>query len=403
MNAYRNIERRTGQEGVTSVVAALLILAVMGFVALGVDVSYIHLKRSSLQTAADSGALAGANALISYGNDLDKVRDVVINYTRANLSEKDRPDLAISQDDISFLRDGVEDMQNPNQVEVKVRLNHDRDNQLDLFVGPVLGVEDARVGATSRATAAGVCSSKCIKPFVLPAKFTWNDRADKRKSKYYNNGKFDPRSRREVDSVQVLGYSEADLGTRLIIKPGDPKDAIVPGQYNLIDLPPVNKGTPRRGACMVKKNIVSCEGSNGEAAVEPNDELLLEPGNKVGPVRYGAKKLYYDDYGAYWDAGSMSIKGSKYADPMESPRVILMAFYDPSRPPQSGRNSVFVHQLGAMFIETVDNRGTIIGRFIEAIAVDPDYVAGNCTLRLSRMVRDSSRKSVIGEIGIIQN
>jgi len=128
------------------------------------------------------------------------------------------------------------------------------------------------------------------------------------------------------------------------------------------------------------------------AVVEPGDQLQTEPGNKVGPTKQGVQELIAEDPGAYWDAGSKSIKGSAYKDPLLSPRVALIPFYDPLYPPTSGRSYVTVKHLGAVFIQGLDGKGNITGRFLKAVPYAPkDTGAGNGMLAVARLIQDSSR------------
>jgi len=128
------------------------------------------------------------------------------------------------------------------------------------------------------------------------------------------------------------------------------------------------------------------------AVVEPGDQLQTEPGNKVGPTRQGVNDLLSNDSGAYWDADSKSIKGSSFKDPLLSPRVALIPFYDPLYPPSAGRNYVTVKDLGAVFIEGIDTKGNVIGRFLKVVPYSPkDSGNGNGMLAVARLIQDSSR------------
>jgi hypothetical protein len=55
------------QRGVSVIIIAICLLMLVGFVALAIDVSHLHVARNELQNAADAGALAGAGNL--YLND----------------------------------------------------------------------------------------------------------------------------------------------------------------------------------------------------------------------------------------------------------------------------------------------------------------------------------------------
>lgn len=382
---------RLGREenGSAAMILGVSLAMVVGFAALAVDLSWIQFTRSRLQTSADAAALAGAGALVSNGNDLALVGDTALDYGRRNLIADDAPALAVTAEDVLFLSEGAPTAANPDQVEVSAHRAADRGNPLKLFFGGVIGTPTADVAATARAGLVGACSSKCLKPFTVPAKFTWNDDCDANAS-YGGNGKLDTGSTCEVASVQVQGYSDVNVGEQIVLKPGDPHDTIVPSFYNLINFPPVNKGSPVTGADEIRDNIAGCTASN-TTVVDPEDELQMEPGNETGPVKQGISDLVSEDPGAYWDTATNSVKGSAFADPLDSPRVALLAFYDPRRPPVSGRNSLFVQQLGAVFIEGIDGKGNVTARFMRARAESPSSTGGECLLKVVRMLRDSGR------------
>ena len=128
------------------------------------------------------------------------------------------------------------------------------------------------------------------------------------------------------------------------------------------------------------------------AVVEPGDKLQTETGNMSGPTRSGVNDLISNDSGAYWDTGSKSVKGSAYPDPLLSPRVVLIPFYSPLYPPTSGRSYVTVTQLGAVFIEGIDSRGNVTGRFLKAVPYSPKQNGtGNGMLAVARLIEDSGR------------
>lgn len=380
--------RDTG--GSAGIVMALSMLLLAGFGALAVDYGYMHFKRAALQTSADVAALAGAGALLEYGTELDRTRDVCTDYARRNLLIDDQPQAAARPEDVRFFRAGVPDETDPDQVEVTVRRVAARGNALKLFLGPAVGLDQVDLGATARAGLAGVCASACAKPFIIPTKFTWDDACEASGSSNHGNGRLDPESPCEMASIQVQGYTSADAGTRITLKPGEASAAIVPGHYNLIDYPPVNKGTPVTGASALKENIEGCTGSNREV-VEPGDELQIEPGDKEGPVKAGVSELIRQDPSATWDTATNSVQDSSAANPLDSPRVAIIALYDPRQPQSSGRNTLFVSDMAAVFLESVDAKGNVSARFIKANARSPKSTGGDCLLRMTRMVLDSTR------------
>ncbi|EPR44399.1 hypothetical protein dsx2_1760 [Desulfovibrio sp. X2] len=377
------------ERGVGALLLGLTAVAIIGFAALAVDLGWMQFTRSRLQTSADVGALAGAGSLLSKGDDLAAVRSVAQSYARRNLIAEDKPAAAVGDGDVTFYHDGTPVSSGADQVEVRVTLSTERKNALNLFFARAIGTSNADVSASARAGLVGTCSSECLKPFTIPAKFTWDDTCDP-DPKLRNNGRLDTGSSCEMASVQVPGYTDADAGTQVVLKPKDPSDAVVPSFYNLIDFPPVNKGNPVTGGDAVRENIAGCSGSNA-TVVEPNDEVQIEPGSTNGPVKQGIADLVAQDPTAHWDSATNSIQGSAFSNPLDSPRVSLLGFYDPKRPPVSGRNTLFIAQVGAIFIEGIDGNGNVTARFVRAMADSPTDSGGDCLLKVSRMLRDSSR------------
>lgn len=373
------------ERGAVGVMMAITIVIVLGFVAFGVDVGLLREKRAHLQKAADIAALAAGEQLVVQGAaNLDEVTDDAVSYGRANLDSNDVPSAALQNGDVTFYLDGSPDTTTPNQVEVAIYRTTARGNSLSTIFGSVLSIDEFDVRAFSRVEVASVCSSKCFKPFSAPDKFTFTD--------VDGDGVLDVDSEEEMSSIVVEGYSENDLGAQILLKFGNPQNTLVPGQTNAIDLPPINKGTPITGASAYRENIASCEGSNSVATVEVGDELLLEPGEMIGPTKQGLSDLIALDPGASWSTTENTIINSAYSNPLNSPRVVLIAFYNPLLPPQSGRNTVFVNFLGAVFVEGLQGND-VVGRFIRAIAVQPDPGGdGDCLLYSLKFVKDSSRQ-----------
>lgn len=371
------------ERGAISVVAALTMLVLGGFAAVGVDYGYIQWKRSQLQAAADAAALAGAASLVTSGLDWTKIANEAVTYGRANIDSRDNPAAAVTAADVTI-------NQTDGWVEVKAGFTSARGNPLHLFLAPLLGRSLTDVSATARAQMFCSAAAKCVKPWSVPAKFTWNDACD---PAFANNGMLDVSSPCEMASINVLGYSTADTGTQIILKEGTPQSTIVPGQYGPIDLPSLNDGDPISGAATYQANIEGCTEANKDP-VNVGDNLLLEPGNMKGPTKQGVEALIQEDPGAYWDTSTKTIRGSRFTDPANSPRVGSIAFYDPRYPPVSGRNTIVVFQIAAVFLEGVSGGGDVTARFVNTTVQNPvRTTAGqNCGNVFGvSLVRDSTR------------
>lgn len=161
---------------------------------------------------------------------------------------------------------------------------------------------------------------------------------------------------------------------------GDPKDTPMPGVFQAVAYPPVGAGNIEAGV-HYRYNIAGCSGphNSNNTVVKIGDELMVEPGRMVGQTKLGMEDLMATDPGASWDSATNSIVGSAYSDPMQSPRVALIPFYVPESLEKSGRTSIVVSQIGAVFVESINAaKGEVTGRFIRAMAVDPKRADGSC-------------------------
>ncbi|EFL52172.1 Protein of unknown function DUF2134, membrane [Solidesulfovibrio fructosivorans JJ]] len=361
MIRFTETRRPPAQAGSVAVIVALSMIVLAGFATLAVDYGFLEYKRSQLQNAADAAALAGASVLVQYGANQEAVTDTAVLYGQANLNDSDSKEMAIRNSDVTY----------PDAVSVRATVGRtqERGNPVEMFLGRILGWNTQDIAATGVAALFCSKSSKCLKPWSPPAKFTWKDDCDADK-KYYNNNQLDAGSVCEMNSVEVQGYDNNDVGTPIILKFGDPSGTVTPGHYQPVDYPPASSGTPMTGGDAYRDNIAGCTGSN-DGIVNTGDELQVEPGDMVGPTKQGLKELLDQDPGASWDSATNSIVDSAYSDPLSSPRVALVPFYDPRYPQTSGRNTLRVYQLGAVFIEQIDGNGNVTGRFVKSMAVDP--------------------------------
>jgi Flp pilus assembly protein TadG len=90
MQVAKLTSRINDQSGATAVLVAIMLMAMLGFVALAVDISHLFVADNELRNAADAGALAGARWL--YNNDGTQVNtaanQIANDAAIANQSEK---------------------------------------------------------------------------------------------------------------------------------------------------------------------------------------------------------------------------------------------------------------------------------------------------------------------------
>jgi Flp pilus assembly protein TadG len=376
--------------GAIAIIVGLSLAILLGFGALAVDLGFVYMKKVELQTTADAAALAGAGALVSYSTDLEKVKEKIYQIIEKNFAVQNDPSRGVEGiTKITYYKSGVENSVDPNQVEVEISRSEAGNNPVTLFLARIFGYSQVGFSATARAETYPVGGSKCLKPFAVPAKFDWVDKNGNKECDLF------PEKDRETDSItNVQGYSKDDIGTPFIIKFGNDNNNLVPGQYNPIDFPPLNKGNPVSGADAYAENIIGCDGSNNSYLVEPEDLVVTEPGAKMGPTKKSIEELIAKDPDAYW-VGNIGghIEGSSFPDPLGSSRVGIIVIYDPTASPTPGRpDPLLVLELVGFFIESIDNKGNVNGRLMGAMAAKPGGSGvGNNLIYAIRLIKDSTR------------
>jgi hypothetical protein len=325
---------------------AVSIVAMFAFAVLAIDGAVLMTTRTQLNNAADAAALAGASGLIDGGEDEATARAIDFASFNDAYEETNSP-VIITSDDVTF----------PDVDVVRVRTHRtaatgDPLRTFFLKVIDPLSTGTSDMTAVAAARAYDVCSARCMKPWAIPDR--WDD-AD-------GNGQWDPGEMYDPDGT---GYvAPTDVGATIVLKVGNPQQAISPGIFYPVDFPPINNPdgeSPLTGGAWYEQWISGC----APFVVGVGDQLQLEPGNMVGPTAHGMEDLVAQDPGAHWDAATQSIQGSAFG---VSPRVGLVPFFDPTLPPTSGRKSVTVSKVGAFFIETVGPGSQVLGRFIQITA-----------------------------------
>jgi hypothetical protein len=121
----------------------------MGMGALSVDVGYMYVARTAMQTAADAGARAGAGVLATGGSQAD-ASAAAANFANQNLGR------------LAYLTGATPTVSFPSATTVQVNVAHN----LPLFFAPVIGFNTA--GVTTNAAAAISPASSVPPGSVVP-------------------------------------------------------------------------------------------------------------------------------------------------------------------------------------------------------------------------------------------
>ncbi|UCG51303.1 MAG: hypothetical protein JSW58_14075 [Candidatus Latescibacterota bacterium] len=329
------------QRGSTVIMVVVTIVALFAFAMIAIDGAILMTAKAQLQSAADSAALAGASGLIEGSEDIAVER--AVNYSSYNRAVEDMQNpVIITPGDVSFPE--------PDVCRVRTHRTEGTGDPLRVYFLRVLGGgTTANMTAVAAARAYDVCSSECLRPWAIPDR--WDDTNG---DGFWEEGEtYDP---------EGTGYVvPRDVGADVVLKVGNPQQAISSGIFYPINFPPLDNPDgmkPLTGGSWYRTWIAECE----PYLVGVGDRLQLEPGNMVGPTTHGMEELIAQDPGAYWDPADKTVKNSAFG---RSPRIGLVPFFDPTLPPESGRNWITVTKIGAFFIESVGPGSEVRGKFIQ--------------------------------------
>jgi Flp pilus assembly protein TadG len=361
-------DKPRSDRGITLVMAAASLVALLGFVALAVDLGMLYTVRANSQNIADAAALAGAREAFVVPNP-DKVlaaKQGAKSAAAANYTPESLSDIRLRDADIVVVDSSTE-----HTVQVTVRRTVANGNPVRTFFAPVLGIPTVSVTATATAEAfipngasGPRFGSQCVKPWLLP----------------------------DINPNTGQPYSPADIGTDITVKGGDPQtDSVEPGQFYPLDLQ-YNGITPncpscespasnQNGADLYRSNIGCC---NGNTVVCGETRLNLQTGNMVGPTLQGTLCLIHQGQG---NSGGQDVLvsvnplqiqygsnhpggGGGFGTSSESLQAVPV--YDPATNPitpgQGQYPSVLVSKLIQVFIQRAHNpQGTVDATIIQVI------------------------------------
>jgi Flp pilus assembly protein TadG len=316
------------ERGMTLVMVGCGFLAFMSATMLAVDVGQMMVARTQSQNAADAGALAGAVALVF--NDFNNrsasgpAVQSAIGAATSTGNKVMNGQASVIPADVTFPA--------IDKVRVRVERSAARGNPIQMFIGPMIGLYTANVGAIATAEVIPANAMTCVKPFMIPDR--WEELNDKPYNTltstfemYDNKGNPLPVQDKYIPACKTCkpgetngytGYHPVnDKGVQLTLRAGNGHN-IEPSMYFSWKMP---GGT---GADFYRENISGCN----QTKVEPGDQIIQEPGAMNGPTRQGIEDLIAKDPTATWDTSCKCVKGSKFG---VSPRVAPIPLYDPAK------------------------------------------------------------------------
>jgi phage tail protein X len=265
----------SSEHGAVFIHVAIGLLVLLGFGAFVVDYGALWISRGQAQTAADAGALAGA-AAISFDGAADKSdrgRNVAWNVAHAQSVWGARPGVVPT----SPYGGGIPQCEDKPISCIRVDAYRDGSNSstaLPTFLANLFGTSSQRTRAMAVAQTAPATGSACMKPWLIPDRWTDN--------KAPANAFDDPDDiyvAPTVNSDGVIsygtGWTPTDIGTELVLKPGNPNGAISPSDF--FEIETATDYEESISGCKITKNI--------------GDVVDALPGSRVGPTASGVEAL----------------------------------------------------------------------------------------------------------------
>jgi Flp pilus assembly protein TadG len=318
------------EHGMSFVFVGFGMMAFIAATTLAIDVGMFMNARTQAQNAADAGALAGVTALVfnDYNNRSSSGPAVQSARSTAMANKVIGQSPSVYPTDVTF---PVGPTGQNNRVMVTVFRTGGHGNAVPTLMGSLFGVNFVDIGATATAEASPANAMTCVKPFMIPDKWTENrnppwDTNDSFDMYDNHNNLLSPRDvyvpakdcKTCANNSGYTGYTTArDKGMQLTLRAGTGNN-INPSFYFSWKMP------GNTGGNYYRDNIANCN----QSTMHWDDLIIQEPGNMVGPTIDGINDLIAKDPGAYWEPlpGCNCVKGSAYTI---SPRVFPIPLYDP--------------------------------------------------------------------------
>jgi hypothetical protein len=372
------MKNRMSQKGYVAVTLAATLVVLLGFAALAVDVGVLYSARTAAQRAADASSLAGAfTFIVNPSADEDRIREHAI--AAASTNEILGESVVVLDEDVDV------DMAN-RRVTVTVHRTANRGNPIGTFFARALTIRSADVRALATAEASDIAvGSLCTKPWMVPNTIISSIfDPDLTPCEAQEAGMVifekDAATGDYVVSALAQGlfdsYAAGDEEAQgFIVKPGNPTNALAPGNFFAIQL-------ETTGGKDYRENIAGC----ADISVGCLNQYSVETGAMQGPTRLGTLELIgknpdtFEGVGLYRSADGNLSETSRSLIIAPVWDLEAMAGFCPDNKAASGTNLVFqVAGFVLLFVEGVTGPGPadVAVRLIRAypcggIVVDTD-------------------------------
>jgi Flp pilus assembly protein TadG len=210
------------ERGSILIFVAVSIVLLTAFSALVVDYGVIWVSRRQAQNAADAAALAGATALAYDSSDTSATGPAYQSALAAAqqntvFGQSATPEVLITNGGTSFTSPPSCAGSDPKCVQVNIYRDGTAGSQtLPSFFAVLLGVSSQSVRATATAQVTAGNATTCLKPWIVPDRFTGPDwTANKSFSNFFDT--YTPPT-----AANSTGWGRADIGTTITLNTPPP-------------------------------------------------------------------------------------------------------------------------------------------------------------------------------------
>jgi hypothetical protein len=283
------------RRGATMIVVGVALTALIGIMALAIEMGRMYLFRAQVHVSSDAAALAGAERLLRQA--YQGAADTAVAYGRLNLVERTVPTITtadvvpgvwnFANERFTPAPNGSWTAPSNNAVQASARYT------AQYRFGRLFGLATRVRSATSVAAIGGVSGIACVRPLAVPYQQLLNAR--------YGEGGRDARTY-ALTAEDVNWY--AANHPIMLLKSGSATTNVVSGNFYGVRMPPLAYadgvvGNPWSGAndfsnalgsnCAGLAALISAAG--GRPYVSAGDWLLAENGDMVGKTGDGVAEL----------------------------------------------------------------------------------------------------------------
>jgi len=379
------------ERGAVLALMVLMLIVLLGLAALAIDLGLVFVARGEAQRTADAAAHAGAVHLSRAPADDPGARAAAVAVALAN-PVRGVPAVVDPIEDIDVLLDSA-------KVRVRVHRTQAENGGIRTLFARVLGFGLVDVSTVAAAEVWTASMAECLLPVALPDR--WCEDGDGTNCNRYpdytdnwdpvNDGDYyvpwvqNPSAPPEewVYNDNHTGYSEADRGRQIFLRPGDSGGG---GQGQGQGQGGVTRWNPSwwnafrspgsSGTNDFRHRVRGCV--EGDPPLGYGDSVQTEPGNFATPAKDAFDDLIARDPNAIWNQAANDGDGcvtSMNSDVCrDSPRIRPMVMFNPLNGPDNGAAYFELSNLVAVFVESTSGGGAnvqVTARFVEYTGAIP--------------------------------